>query len=92
MIAERALLDNLQGRINALTALCTAMVATSKDAGKIMTVFQKELQEMHKADAAAKSNNYFIGLNAIHDHLARAVHRVQPDLALLAGETSREQR
>ena len=93
MTGEKALLDNLHGRINALTALCTAVVATSKDAGKIMALFQKELQEMHnKSDEATKSGSYFLGVKAVNDYLLREVHRIRPDLASPGEETPRKKR
>jgi hypothetical protein len=82
MSGEKALLDNLHGRIKALTALCTAVVATSKDAGKIMALFQKELQEMHnKSDESTKSDSYFLGVKTATDHLIHEVQRIRPDLA-----------
>ncbi len=66
------------------------MVATRQDAEIIVTLFQKELQGMQKADSAATSDNYFLGMKAIHDHLLNAVNQVQLDLSLLAQETTHE--
>lgn len=90
MSEERNLLDNLHGRVTALTALSSAMIASSKDAGVIMTLFLKELEGMHKTDSSARSDSYFLGMKTVHDQLVHAVKQVQLDPFLSPPEKTRK--
>lgn len=86
MTVDRNLLDNLHGRITALTMLCSAMIATSKDPGAITALFQKDLEHMHKADPSDKSEHYFLGMKAVQDQILHAVKQVQLDLSAAKGK------
>lgn len=90
MSDERVLLDNLHGRINAVLALCTAIVAAHEKSSAIMSLFEKDLKNMQHDDATPKNDNYYLGLKFVHDHLVGAVQELKQDLALLSAETTRE--
>jgi hypothetical protein len=77
MSEEKKLLDNLHGRVDALTALCAALIASHKDVGVVMALFLKELEGGNKSDSSARSDHYYLGMKAVHDQLLRAVKQVQ---------------
>jgi hypothetical protein len=84
MSDERILLDNLHGKVTALTALCTALLAAQPDSEILLELFKQDLKSLQPADAGDKSDHYFLGMKAIHDHLQSSVKKAQLDLLQLA--------
>ena len=82
MSDERILLDNLQGKVTALTALCSTLLISHPGAETLLEQFKQTLSSLQPHNT--ESDNYWLGIKSIHDHLESSMLQKKIYLTLLA--------